>query len=167
MNFKDIKLIVCDVDGCLTDGTFYVSDNGVITKGFNTKDFWGLSKIQEEGIRVLLLTGSTDKVIIEKVAQLPKSCSDKMAVENSVFNKLEYLEDYLNELGLKWYEVAYIGDGENDLPSMKKSGFTACPSDALSMIKYESIYVSHLPGGSGAVCDIIMYIINKRAVEMG
>lgn len=165
MNFKDIKILVVDVDGTLTDGTYYVSDNGSITKGFNTKDFWALGEIQNAGIKVLLLTGSIDGVIIEKVSRLPKYCTANLAVEHGVENKAKYIEEHLRDCNMDWFNVAYIGDGGNDLFAMQKSAFTACPNDALSMIKNESVYISHLPGGRGAVCEIAMYILSKVEEE--
>lgn len=165
MQFKDIKMVVVDVDGTLTDGLFYVSDNGSLTKSFNTKDFWGLEQLQKAGLDVLILTGSTDKVIYEKVKQLPDYCKTRLLLVRGVEDKVDIIESQLRHVGMTWDNVAFIGDGGNDLEAMKKAAFTACPSDSLSIIKGESNYESSFPGGRGAVCEIAQYLLSKIATD--
>lgn len=169
MNYKDIKLVVCDLDGTLTDGMYHISTphdgfcegQAMVTKSFNTKDFYGLQQLQSRGISVLILTGADDNVIYAKVKGLPAYCKTDLTVASGIENKLAYMEEYIKAFGFGWENVAYIGDAGNDLECMKKAAITACPSDAVSIIKNEANIVSDLPGGRGAVGEFADYIIQR------
>jgi 3-deoxy-D-manno-octulosonate 8-phosphate phosphatase (KDO 8-P phosphatase) len=191
---KNIKLLVIDIDGVLTDGNYQVSDDGKITKSFYTRDFHYIEKILQMGdkpICVLLLTSSWDNCIVQKYIKLPYCDRWNFLLKTNAIDKKKYIEEeiikvkneslfsmvsdywtmktiekkhpYLNVFSrITWDNVAYIGDGENDLESMKLAAITGCPQDAEDEIKEESHFVSKCNGGRGAVAEFIKYLISLR-----
>jgi 3-deoxy-D-manno-octulosonate 8-phosphate phosphatase (KDO 8-P phosphatase) len=161
MDFSKIKLLISDLDGTLTDGFYHIGSNDTVTKTFNTRDFWALQILQEQGIEVLIVTGATDNVLSMKVKNLPDSCKIRMDYMTGIENKVEAIEQYLRRHRYKWENVAFIGDGGNDLGCMRTAGITASPADALPMIKEEANYICTLGGGKGAVCEFVQYLLGK------
>jgi len=156
---EEIKVIVVDLDGTLTNGYYHVSDNGILTKSFNTKDFWALEMAQKQDLDIWILTGSTDGVIDAKMRHLPSYCKKRLTLYKGVENKDRWFESmFLMNRSLTWDNIAVIGDGGNDIEIAKKAAFSACPSDALEDLKRVCVYVSTFEGGKGAVCDIVMYL---------
>jgi len=152
------KLIILDVDGVLTNGMYYVSSDGRVTKGFYTRDFWAIEKATTLGFDVIILTSSFDGCINKKVISLD---NDKVKVESCVSDKITWMENVIMpEKEVTWDDVIYIGDAENDIECMKKARFTACPNDAIPAIRELSNYISDANGGSGSVYEIITKILN-------
>jgi 3-deoxy-D-manno-octulosonate 8-phosphate phosphatase (KDO 8-P phosphatase) len=147
-----IRLLFVDCDGTLTNGHYHVSSDGVTTKGYHTRDFFALKKIQKLGYRVVILTGAKDGSVDMKCQQSRLECisdaQDKVAVA----------EAFMAKYGYEWGEVAFFGDAENDMRAMDRAGFTACPNDALPEVKDRSNYISDFKGGEAAVYDIIRYL---------
>jgi len=170
-NFKDIKVVVSDVDGCLTSGEYIVSDTGSISKSFYTRDFYTIERLLNEGIHVIILTQSNDKVINKRIEEIAKNSKywknclkyRSLVLFTNVDNKFEKLKNYLTaETSCSLKDVAYIGDSENDLKCMEKCRVIGCPNDAIKSIKdIDGIYISEYDGGKGAVYDFIMYILEK------
>lgn len=168
IDFNNIKLVVSDLDGTLTNGMYHVSDDGRIAKSFNTRDFYGLQILRENGIKTLILTHCYDRVIEKKIEQMPSNDLYLEIVDWSI-DKTAALSDWVNRHvvlfgldGLVYDQIAFIGDSENDADVMSRCGLTGCPSDAVSMIKDQSNFVSHCPGGGGAVYDFAKYILTRR-----
>lgn len=148
---KKIKLFVIDVDGVLTDGGMYFTESGDQIKKYNTKDGMGIMKLQEQGIQVAFLSsGFTNKMIQNRAEMLGvKLCyvgRDK---------KLDILDQWRNDLGLTFDQIAYLGDDINDLECIRKVGFTACPSNALNPVKTEVDVILSLKGGEGCARQFI------------
>ena len=176
MRFSDIKIVCVDVDGTLSDGIYQISESrgknkGIVTKSFYTKDFYALERIMKAGIAVIIITQSHDTVINDQINRISSHSenwryfigSNLLQVCTCVENKKEYLHsEILKRMEWGWHNVAYMGDAENDVPSMKKALWTGCPSDAIEDVKYNSNYISDFPGGRGAVYDFCMHIIKKR-----
>lgn len=153
----DPKLLIIDVDSTLTDGLFHVSDNGVITKTFYTRDTWAIEQLVMGGqTKVLILTGSDDKCVNIKFKYLEEY---GLEIINGCGSKWIYLESYMYELKLKPNNLAFIGDAENDLECMQNVGWSACPYDAVPIIKDNANYISDFSGGNGAVYDSISVML--------
>jgi len=171
INFKDIKVVVSDLDGTLTDGMYNVSTDGNIMKSFYTRDFYGLEQLMDQGIFVLIITASHDDCMSVRMNDLyRKSEKWKNFYINERFNflkgaskeKVAVIEKFLSQHKFNWENVAYIGDSENDLECMKNSRVIGCPNDAIKSIKeLEGIYVSDYNGGKGAVYDFVMNFLEK------
>lgn len=167
-----IKLLVVDVDGTLTDGRYYFSNNGDVMKSFNTKDFDYLGKIQDLGVRVLIMTTSSDDVVWYRVKSLPEHKHKRLILVQGVENKLKYLSEFLAKHELSWGEIACIGDWDNDLGILKKVAIAACPLDASeeviktveSKLKDKS-YLCLRRGGEGAVAEFVNHLKNVKEIE--
>ena len=148
---KDIKFLILDVDGTLTDGGIYLSDEGVQFKKFNAKDGMGLRKAISKGIEVGIISHSYSSKMIDDRANM----LGLKYVYVGGKPKLQVVNEWLSELGLSRNEVAYMGDDINDLDVMKLVGCTACPADSSEEVLEISQKVMKKNGGAGAVREFI------------
>jgi 3-deoxy-D-manno-octulosonate 8-phosphate phosphatase (KDO 8-P phosphatase) len=158
---KNIKLLVCDVDGVLTKGEIIIFNNGEEIKIWNVKDGMGYTLLFMSGlnIKTAWITGRGSPQIKKraeniKIDYLVENCS----------NKLKALNNILKVTGLNLTEVAYVGDDIIDLPVLKSVGFAACPKDATEDVKNNALYISSLNGGEGVVRDVIEIIMKSQGV---
>lgn len=160
-SLNGIKLLICDVDGTLTDGGMYYSKNGEEMKKFNTKDAFGIEILEKIGISTILLTRENSLIVKQrakkiKIKKLISGCE----------NKISAVEKLTQRYGIKFNQIAYIGDDLNDYNVMKNVGFSACPSDANYQIKKISKYVCDSKGGDGAVREFIDYILFNKKIKL-
>ena len=148
---KDIKFLILDVDGTLTDGGIYLSDEGVQFKKFNAKDGMGIRKAISKGIEVGIISHSYSSKMIDDRANM----LGLKYVYVGEKPKLQVVDEWLSELGLSRNEVAYMGDDINDLDVMKLVGCTACPADSSEEVLEISQKVMKKNGGAGAVREFI------------
>lgn len=146
-----IKLLVLDVDGTLTDGGVYISESGEQTKKFNVKDGMGIVTLRQAGIEVGIISHSSVSQMISSRANTLKL--NYVYVGNRP--KLEVLHEWLEELQLLPEEVAYMGDDINDLDIIGAVGLSACPADAMKVVKERVHHVMTMKGGEGAVREFI------------
>ena len=156
MNDKlaDIRLLLLDVDGVMTDGGIIYDGNGLETKTFNVKDGHGIKMLQRYGIEVGIITGRTSLVVDIRAKELGVEL-----VYQGALKKLESYRDIKRRTGLVDSQIAYMGDDVIDVPVMKQVVFAAAPSDALIEARNAAHYVTSLAGGRGAVrevCDLIL-----------
>ena len=146
-----IKLLVLDVDGTLTDGGVYIDANGVQSKKFHIRDGMGITLLHEKGLPVGILSHSRSKTILDERARM-------LGIERVYSGKepkLEVLTRWLLELNLTYEQVAYIGDDVNDLEVLEKVGFSACPHDAhFCLVKVVDVVLQR-NGGQGCVREFI------------
>jgi len=155
----DIKLIIMDVDGVLTDGRIILDDNGVEYKFFDVKDGHIFHIVRDFGIRIALVSGRYSKVTEVRASQLGvDDLYQDQHVKIDAFNALK------DKYGLPNENIAYIGDDLIDIPPMILSGFSACPKDAHEEVKKVSDYVSDFCGGRGAVRDIVEEIMKRQGL---
>ena len=151
---KNIKVLLLDVDGVLTDGRIIIDDEGRETKHFNVKDGHGIKMLMRYDIDVILLTGRTSKVVAHRASELGIG-----EVYQGALKKLEVFEEILKKRGISGASIAYVGDDVVDVPILRRVGFSATVADAEEVIKEVVDYVSAKSGGRGAVreiCDIIL-----------
>ena len=151
----NIKIIILDVDGTLTDGCVYYGDNSIEIKAFDIKDGLILANLPRLGINIIFLTGRESEAVRRRAAELGAT-----AVQG-ISDKQTVLHDLLSEHCISPEKVAYIGDDLNDYAAMKTCGFKACPSDAAAEIKAICDYISPFTGGNGAVRDICEHMLRK------
>lgn len=155
---KEIKYLVIDVDGTMTDAGIYYDEHGNELKKFCTKDAAGFFAAHQAGMEILVLTGrecaaTTRRMTEMKVDYLVQNCKDKVT----------YLKQFMEEKGITKDQLGYLGDDLNDLPGMQLCGFVGCPADACAEIKEYADYVAAARGGEGAVRGIIEYMLRVRA----
>jgi 3-deoxy-D-manno-octulosonate 8-phosphate phosphatase (KDO 8-P phosphatase) len=155
-NFADIELLVLDVDGVLTDGTVVINGDGSESKAFNVLDGHGIRMWQRAGLKVAFLSG--------RLSEPTRHRADQLEVQHCLqdcLDKLPALEKLLQQLGLSRNQVAYIGDDMMDLPAIRYVGFGAAVANAVDEVKQSADYVTKRPGGSGAVREVVEYILKK------
>jgi len=170
MRYKEIKLLFVDIDGCLTDGIYQISDSGSIIKSFYTRDWYGIEQLLKKNIKVIILSQSHDEVIYKQVERICSHSNfwhnayenDKtLEIITKIDNKEEEVKKQKKYYDLEWNNIAYIGDAENDIESMKLAVFSASPKDAILDVSKVSNYFSSYGGGRGAVHDICRHILEN------
>lgn len=150
-DLSKIRFLVLDVDGALTDGGMYYTESGDEFKKFNTKDGMGIKNIVKSGLPVGIISSGINVNLVRRRAEL-------LGI-NYVFvgkgDKLPVLESWCKELDIDCKQVAYIGDDINDIPVMKKVGFSACPADAIDEVKAIVSVVLRKKGGEGCVREFL------------
>ena len=156
---KNIKLVIFDVDGVLTDGGIYFTDDGREIKKFNVKDGLGLSWVAQSDITVAIITGRTSPIVAERMKALKIN-----HVYQGRMNKLETYHNLLEALQLDHSQVAYVGDDAIDIPIMAECILPIAVADAHESAKSLAKWVTNNKGGYGAgreVCDLLLNAQNK------
>jgi 3-deoxy-D-manno-octulosonate 8-phosphate phosphatase (KDO 8-P phosphatase) len=148
---QNIKFLVLDVDGVLTDGGMYYSNSGDEFKKFNTKDGMGIKLAIAKGIKIAFLSNGKNSTLINNRAALLKVEYVYVGFDN----KMEVLKGWMKELKLELNEIAYIGDDVNDAEVISHVGLSACPSDAIESIKEKVNIILTNKGGEGCVREFI------------
>lgn len=145
----NIKLVVFDVDGVMTDGSITYDENGVEYKTFNVKDGQGIVNITKAGIKTAIITARENGTVKHRFENLGMT---KLYMGQK--NKLNALKEMLEEYNLDYSEVAYMGDDLPDLCVLKEVGLACCPNDAVNEVKNVCHFVSSKRGGRGAVREL-------------
>ncbi len=154
----DIKLLIMDVDGTLTDGKVYMGAAGEAMKCFDIKDGYGIANLLPKyGITPAIITGRKSEILLRRCEELKIT-----HVYQGISEKTEKMNELMELLCVSPEQTAYIGDDLNDLDCMKMAGVTGCPSDAVKGIKEYVDFVSTLPGGSGAVREFIEWLGTEK-----
>ena len=156
---KNIKLLLLDVDGVLTDGKIVYTDSGEQIKAFDVKDGHGLKLLMRSGAEVVLITGRESKVVLHRARDL-----GIQEVYQKVTHKIEIYEKILKEKNLEDIHVGFVGDDLIDIPVLKRVGFSAAVEDAIPEVKEIVDYVTSKKGGEGAVrevCELLLKSQNK------
>ncbi|KAE8612994.1 hypothetical protein XENTR_v10007525 [Xenopus tropicalis] len=155
-NPKVVKLLVCNLDGCLTDGRVYVSLNHDLLS-YSLRDMDGIRMLQRKNVEVRLISERTLSSALLDSLKLP------CRVEPDVSNKRETVEQWMAELGLSsWEQVAYMGCSYSDLECLKLAGTSGVPSDACVEAKMTDCMVCKYPGGCGAIQEFAEYIEHSK-----
>lgn len=152
-----IKMILMDMDGCLTTGHIIYSSSGEDIKMFHTHDGYGLTRGRQLGMKFAVISGMDSAVNKRRVARLKiDHLYEKIDDKLIPFEELKKLYGFEND------EFAYIGDDEFDLPLLKEVGFSCCPNSAVDEVKKHVHYVCKKNGGEGAVREMIDKILNAK-----
>ncbi|HDP25947.1 MAG TPA: HAD-IIIA family hydrolase [Deltaproteobacteria bacterium] len=153
---KNIRVLVLDVDGVLTDSRIYYTDEGSEIKAFNSKDGHGLKLLMKAGIEVALITGRTSRALEHRAEDL-----GVRHVMQGAKDKRSALKELSGILGIPPEDMAYMGDDVVDLPAMALCGTSFAPADAVDMVKERVDIVTSLPGGTGAVREAVEIVLKN------
>jgi len=160
-NFKtllpQIKLLVFDVDGVLTDGSVHCFNDGEQVRVMNIKDGYALQLAIKKGIRILIISGGKSEAVVKRLNFL--GIQD---VFMGVPYKLPVLQQFILEHSISPEETLYMGDDIPDLECLKHVAASTCPADAANDIKPVCIYVSQQNGGKGCVRDVIEQVLKAQ-----
>lgn len=152
--FKNIKLLVLDVDGVMTDGGLTIGDDGQEYKTFHTHDGLGMKLLKASGVELAIITGRTSNVVKKRaestgVGHFYQGAEDKLVAFN----------DLIKASGLQASQCAFMGDDVVDLPPMLKCGLALAVPNSPALVLEHAHYVTIKSGGHGAVrevCELIM-----------
>lgn len=153
---NNLKIIVIDVDGTLTDAGVYYDDHGNEIKKFCTKDAAVFFAANAVGIRTMILTGRECAATTRRMQELKVDF-----LFQNVRDKTAFLRRFMLDNDIDKETLGYIGDDLNDLGPMKLAGFVGCPADSCEEVKRIANYISPVKGGHGAVRDVIEHVLRE------
>lgn len=161
---KNIKLLILDVDGVMTDGGLTIGDDGLEYKTFHAHDGLGMKLLKATGVSLAIITGRTSNVVKQRaestgVAHFYQGAEDK----------LEAFRDLMQSSGLRAEQCAFMGDDVVDLPPMLQCGLAIAVPDSPRLLLDRAHYVTRKAGGRGAVrevCELIMQVQGTFDAQM-
>lgn len=153
-DLHDIRAIVLDVDGVLTDGRLYFTAAGESMKAFYVQDGTAIKAWQHSGRQLAFLSGRESPVVEARAKDLGVSC----VVQGRV-DKLEPFRELVSSWSLRPEQVCYVGDDTPDIPPMRACGFAVAVANAVPEVKKYAQYVTAVAGGAGAVREIIDHLL--------
>jgi len=152
-----VQLLLLDCDGVLTDGGVTWSDDGVELKTFHIRDGLGIRGWQRAGGRTGIITGRSSRIVERRAAELGIEF-----VRQGVDDKFTVAESIIKECGLSWEQTAFMGDDLPDLPVVTRCGVGAAVADACVELRAAAAVVTSLPGGRGAVRELVERMLRAR-----
>lgn len=160
---REIRAFFLDVDGVLTDGSFYLTPQGDELKRFHTHDGLGLQRLQQQGILVAIISGRHSETVAHRMRELKIQ-----HVFQGITTKLTAYEALLQQFKLSDQAVAYMGDDLPDLPVLTRVGFSIAPANAVLPVRQKVDWVTNREGGNAAVreaCEFILFAKNYDATQ--
>jgi len=154
-----VQLLLLDVDGVLTDGGVTWDNQGIESKTFHIRDGLGLRLWQRAGGRTGIVTGRSSHVVQLRAEELGIAF-----VRQGVDDKLPAAQAILAECGLAWEQAAFLGDDLPDLPVVRQCGVGVAVADACPELVAAADLVTRLPGGRGAVRELVERLLRARGV---
>ena len=153
-----IKLLVLDVDGVMTDAGMYYTESGDQIKKYNARDGMAIQYLVKKGFNLAIISSGYK-------AEMVKARSELLGIQFCYVGrepKIDILKSHCDDLGISLENVAIIGDDVNDLEVFRKVGFSACPADAVLVIKSHADVILSKKGGEGCVREFVdAYLLNK------
>ena len=151
-----VRGIALDVDGVLTDGSFWWGPNGEEFKRFHFLDVMGISRAKRAGVAFALISGEDSPLVSRFASKLGvvdvhAGCRDKATAVRAFATRNSF------DLG----DVCFMGDDVNDLPAMAIVGHSAAPSNAHPLVLSRASIVTNRSGGNGAVRELIDHLVSK------
>ncbi len=151
----NIKLLVMDVDGTLTDGKINMGPDGEVFKAFDIKDGYAINEmLPAHGIVPAIITGRTSRIVENRARELHIT-----ELYQGKHDKLDTLKQLMAKHGCSRENVAYIGDDILDIECMRECGVVGCPADSCRQVKEIAHYVCNRNGGDGAVREFIEFLL--------
>jgi YrbI family 3-deoxy-D-manno-octulosonate 8-phosphate phosphatase len=151
-----IRLLLTDVDGVLTDGSVILDNHGVESKAFNIRDGLAIRLWQQAGGQAGIVTGRSSQVVKLRASEL-----DLDVVRQGVKDKLPEVQAIAASMKLRPEEIAYVGDDLPDLPTIRFAGLGIAVADAPEEVREGSDYVTSVPGGKGAVREVVELMLKN------
>jgi 3-deoxy-D-manno-octulosonate 8-phosphate phosphatase (KDO 8-P phosphatase) len=156
---RQVRLLIIDVDGVLTDGGLLFDNRGEEYKRFNSLDGHGMRMALDGGIEIAVITGRQSSIVDHRMAEL-----GVRHVYQGSRDKLPTFEKLLGDTGLEAGQAAYIGDDLPDLPIMRRVGFAIAVQNAHGFVKQHSDWVTSARGGDGAVREVTDFILHSQGL---
>jgi len=158
-NYKNIKTLIFDVDGVLTDGTLIISEGGHLQRKMNVKDGYAMKKAMQAGFQIVIITGGNSQGVYKRLRGL--GITD---IYMNAQHKIEAFEELLFVYELQKENILYMGDDMPDFEVMQQVGLPVCPQDAIPEIRQVSKYISPYKGGEACVRDVIELVLKAHGM---
>ena len=161
----DIKAVVSDVDGTLTEGSLYTTSDGAVMRRFTTIDGMGHNVLHNAGVKIAWLSATSEGGSVARRAEMLRV----KHVDTGAGDKGPRVRALCDAMGVELDQTLYIGDDINDLPAMQLCAMSFCPSDAHSTVRGSADTVLDAPGGHGAfrqLADAILATMGKDPVSL-
>jgi 3-deoxy-D-manno-octulosonate 8-phosphate phosphatase (KDO 8-P phosphatase) len=161
---RQIKAIVTDVDGVLTDGTFWWDANELELKRFCFADITGIPLAQKAGIRIALMSGESSvsgMAIVERYAK-------KLNIEDvykGCHDKAKAVTEFAEKHKIALSEICFVGDDINDLPAMKRAGLSVAPLDSHKSVLKSADFITASAGGHGVIREVVDILLEIRSKD--
>jgi len=159
----NVKLLLMDVDGVLTDGKLYLIPDGqggvAETKGFDSQDGIALRWLNWYDIKTGVISGRNSPATAERARQVSMSYVFQGHIE-----KIPILEQILADSGINEQEVAYVGDDLTDAIIMRRVGLTFASANARPEVKQVAMATTDAAGGSGAIREVVELLLQTRGI---
>jgi 3-deoxy-D-manno-octulosonate 8-phosphate phosphatase (KDO 8-P phosphatase) len=152
-----VQLLLLDVDGVLTDGGVTYDDRGGESKTFHIRDGLALQAWRRAGLRAGIITGRSSPVVERRAAEVGIEI-----LRQGIGDKLAAATEVVAACGVSWEETAFLGDDLPDLPVVSRCGVGAAVADACRELREAAAVVTTLPGGRGAVRELIEWMLEAR-----
>lgn len=156
---REIRLVVLDIDGVMTDGSIITSGTGELFKRFYVRDGLGIKMLQKAGIEVAVITGRSSNIVAERCREL----GIERVYQGQRFKTPAY-EALIAELKLTDEQVAYMGDDIPDIPLLARVGLATTPADGNPELTPLITWRSSFNGGNGAIRELAELILKSRGV---
>jgi len=153
---KRVRLLLCDVDGVLTDATVFIGGAGEV-KQFNIQDGLGLVRLRREGLKVGWISSRPSPATTRRATELK---IDFLRQEKG--SKVGVVESLLAQIGFRWDEVCYVGDDIVDLGVLKRAGVAVAVANGVAEVRAAADYVTRAGGGHGAVREVVELILKAQ-----
>ena len=157
---KQIKIVLTDVDGVLTDGGLYYSSTGDMMKKFHVRDGMGVSLLRKNGIPTVIVTKESTKMVKKWAKKMNAKLYDGIIYKEKILPKI------CKEYDVSLSEIAYIGDDVNDVNLLKLIGLSAVPKDGTIMAKKFSKYICKTNGGNGVFREVAELILSAKKIPI-
>ena len=154
---QKITMLLCDVDGVLTNGEIILGTHAQEFKQFNVQDGMGITLAREGGLKTGIITGRESEAVKRRAKELKFDI-----ISQGAKDKLEVLNEIKNNFNITYENVCYIGDDLLDMNIMRKSGVAACPVNARKEVKELSDIITEHQGGKGAVRELVEIILKTQ-----
>lgn len=156
---RDIKLIVLDVDGVLTDGSITYAEDDTDIKAFHVQDGFGITLARQAGLQLGVLTGRVAKAVKRRVTELKFDY-----YECGHFYKQDALQDMIKAAGVTREQVLYMGDDVLDLVCKPYVGVFVAPANAQARARQDADWVTQRRGGDTAVREMINQVLDAQGI---
>ena len=151
---RQIKLLICDVDGVFSDGLIYMGNQGEELKTFHTRDGYGVKALMNAGVELAIITGRQSHIVENRMKALGISL-----IYQGQDDKVRAYQDICQKLSILPEQTGSVGDDLIDWPVMEKVALKVCVADGHPLLAQRANYVTRIKGGHGAVrevCDLIL-----------
>jgi 3-deoxy-D-manno-octulosonate 8-phosphate phosphatase (KDO 8-P phosphatase) len=152
-----IEVLICDVDGTLTDGSVTFTSDGSELKTFNVHDGLGIALALRNGLDIVFMTGRQSEMVTRRAKELGVK-----TVLQGIANKRDAIDSLISAKNLSFEAIAYIGDDLNDIPAMQRVGLVFAVQDANEYVCRQATIVLNKCGGRGAVREAIELILDAK-----